>query len=108
MSDTVTGSGQAGDEVGTSRHDGARQVAEAAMNAAKSGDTERAEDELRAAMHTDPQAVENMLSEKGRSLPQDRGTATDEEVAAISREIQPRSDAPSRSGITGSGSGADT
>ncbi len=31
----------------------------------------------------------------------------DEEVAAISRTIKPHSDAPSRSGIVGAGSGAD-
>jgi hypothetical protein len=32
----------------------------------------------------------------------------DEEVAAITRTIQPKSDAPSRAGITGPGSGADS
>ena len=32
----------------------------------------------------------------------------DQEVAAMTRTIQPGSDAPSRSGIMGSGSGADT
>ena len=32
----------------------------------------------------------------------------DREVAAMSRTIRPASDAPSRSGIMGSGSGADT
>lgn len=32
----------------------------------------------------------------------------DEDVAAITRTIQPHSDAPSRAGISGSGSGADS
>ena len=32
----------------------------------------------------------------------------DREVAAISRTVQPKSDAPSRAGIQGSGSGADS
>jgi hypothetical protein len=32
----------------------------------------------------------------------------DEEVAAITRTVEPKSDPPSRAGITGSGSGADS
>ena len=37
----------------------------------------------------------------------DENAKADREVAAISRTIQPKSDAPSRSGLVGSGSGAD-
>ena len=58
---------------------------------------------------TDPDAVSDVLAERTDGgapgadiLPQD-----DEEIAALSRTIEPRSAAPSRAGITESGSGAD-
>ena len=36
------------------------------------------------------------------------GPANDREIELMSRQIEPGSDAPSRAGITGSGSGADS
>ena len=62
----------------------------------------------------DPQAVIDVLQERANDpVPTGRTGAdaapqNDEEVAAITRTIQPHSDAPSRSGITGPGSGADS
>ncbi|MBN8928266.1 MAG: hypothetical protein BGO51_19380 [Rhodospirillales bacterium 69-11] len=60
-----------------------------------------------------------MSTEDDKTVPDpatDRGTASgkakwdkqDAEVAGITRTVQPKSDAPSRSGVTGSGSGADS
>ena len=62
---------------------------------------------------TDPEAVANVLQERaGDPLPPRTGTdaapQNDEDIAAMTRTIQPRSDAPPRSGITGPGSGADS
>ena len=103
MSDTNQGS----DEVDTGKHGGARQQAEAAERAYADGDDTKASDLLDEAMRTDPEGLANALQDDGPSMPGDEGVATDEEVAAISRQVEPRSDAPSRAGITGSGSGAD-
>ena len=112
MSDT-----QGTDEVDTGKRGAARAQAEAAERAADAADDSndadpvadetRASDLMDAAMRTDPDGLANALSEDGPALPEDRGTASDEEVASISRTIGTHADAPSRSGITGSGSGAD-
>ena len=109
MSDT-----QGTDEVDTGKHGAARAQAEAAERAADDSsdadpvaDETRASDLMDAALRTDPDSLANALSEDGPALAEDRGTASDEEVASISRTIGTHADAPSRSGITGSGSGAD-
>ena len=103
MSDSTQGS----DEVDTGKHGGARQQAEAAERAFADGDDTKAADLLDEAMRTDPEGVANVLEEDGPSMPGDEGVASDDEVAAISRQVEPHADAPSRAGITGSGSGAD-
>lgn len=108
---------QGADEVDTGKHGAARAQAEAAeraeLSAEESGDADPAANEARAAdlldeaMRTDPDGLANALSEDGPLMPGDGGTASDEEVASISRTIGTGADAPSRAGITGSGSGAD-
>lgn len=109
---------QGTDEVDTGKHAAARQQAEAAERAEADADAPGSEDpeadETRAAalideaMRTDPDGLANVLAEDGPVLPGDGGTASDEEVAAISRTIGTDGDSPSRAGISGSGSGADT
>ncbi len=47
---------------------------------------------------------ENATAEKDPAA----NAKADREVAAITRTVQPHSDAPSRSGITGGGTGADS
>ncbi len=89
MSDNQSGT----DEVDSNKHGAARAQAE-------TGDIDQAQ-------HTDPDALATVLAEDGPVISGDGGTATDAEVAQISRQISPGADAPSRSGITGSGSGAD-
>ncbi len=108
---------QGSDEVDTGKHGAARAQAEAAErasdaaddadNADPAADETRASDLMDEALRTDPDGLANALAEDGPALPEDRGTASDEEVASISRTIGTHADAPSRSGITGSGSGAD-
>jgi hypothetical protein len=115
MPDLIDNSEAGGDEVsGGSKHGEARALAEAALRARDAGNDARADMLLEEARRTDPQAVENLLMELGphEHEPQDHGLedgpATDEEVAAISRTLRPHADAPSRAGITGSGSGAES
>ena len=108
---------QGSDEVDTGKHGAARAQAEAAERATAaaqdSADADPVADETRAsnlldeAMRTDPDGLADALAEDGPALPGDGGTASDEEVASISRTIGTHADAPSRAGITGSGSGAD-
>ncbi len=107
---------QGSDEVDTGKHGAARAQAEAAeraSDAADDGDADPVAEEARAsdlmdeALRTDPDALADALAQDGPALQGDRGTASDEEVASISRTIGTHADAPSRSGITGSGSGAD-
>ncbi len=96
-------SGQQGtDEVDTGKHEAARQQAE---HAEQGGD--RAAEMLDEATRTDPDALATALAEDGPVFAGDEGTASDEEVAAISRTVGVGADAPSHAGITGSGSGAD-
>jgi transcription elongation GreA/GreB family factor len=96
-------------EHGPDQHGQARHLAEKAQQAAAEGDFERAEKLRAQADRTDPEAVADVLDERelGPLNPDDVRPASDEEVAAITRTIQPKSDAPSRAGIVGPGSGAD-
>ena len=108
---------QGSDEVDTGKHAAARAQAEAADRASLAADDAqdadpladetRASDLMDEALRTDPDGLANALTKDGPPLPQDRGTASDEEVASISRTIGTHADSPSRAGITGSGSGAD-
>ena len=60
----------------------------------------------------DPDAVANALADAAAdpadtATGADMGPQDDDEIAAMSRTVLPGPDAPSRAGITGSGSGAD-
>ena len=103
-----------GAEDGTGgRHQQARTLAEQAMRAQADGDDDRADELFAEASKIDPDAVANALADASAN-PDDTATGTDaapqddEQIAAMSRTVQPGSDAPSRSGIGGRGSGADT
>lgn len=100
MSEKMTQDGGADD-----RHESARHMAEAALRAEAAGDTAQAEALLDQAEKTDPDAVVDVVSEQSdMAIP---APADDTELSAVSETVQPGSDAPSRAGITGSGSGAD-
>jgi len=109
MSDLMDGDGDAGAE----KHGQARSLVEAALRARRGGEDDRADLLMEQTRRTDPQAVEDLLMEIGpQELSPDEpavvdGVASDREVELMSRQIEPGSDAPSRAGITGSGSGAD-
>lgn len=93
------------------KHAAARQLAEQALRAQAAGDEEEAERLFADAERADPQAVIAVLEEHrddpataaAPSEPQD-----DAELAAESRTVEPGADAPSRAGVSGRGSGADT
>ena len=100
---------QGTDEVDGNKHGGARQFVDAANRALADNDDTKAGDLMDQALRTDPDGLADALAQDqdAAALPGDADMASDDEVAAISRTIQPGSDAPSRAGITGSGSGAD-
>ncbi len=102
MDDTLhQGDGIAG------RHGTAREFAERAVAAEAWGDQDEADRLFAEAERIDPEAVANVLSQRVTDRASDPGPQRDEEVAAITRTVKPGQDAPSRAGITGSGSGAD-
>jgi hypothetical protein len=94
------------------KHGNARHLAELAVAAQAAGDDDRAELLFAEAEKTDPEAVAAFLADRAAD-PNDTATGidaepqNDEEIAAMSRTVQPGSAAPSRAGITGPGSGAD-
>ncbi len=94
------------------RHATARAMAERAVQAQADGEDEAADRLFAEAARVDPDAVADVLAAQADN-PGDTATGADsepqddEEIAAMSRTIQPNSDAPSRAGIGGSGSGAD-
>ncbi len=92
------------------KHEAARRMAEAAIDAQGAGEGERADLLMDKAGKTDPEAVSEVLAEHAGDAPPDHAivTQSDEEIAALSRTIEPGSAAPSRAGITASGSGADS
>ena len=108
MSDLMDGDGDAGAE----KHGQARSLVEAALRARRGGENDRADLLMEQARHVDPQAVEDVLMEIGPGELAPDGAAeapaSDREIELMSRQVQPGSDAPSRAGITGSGSGADS
>ncbi len=96
------------DNFGEGKHGQARRLADAALTAQREGRHEEAERLLDEAQRTDPQALEDALAGSRAGAKLDAAEiATDDEVARISRTIEPGSASPSRAGITGSGSGAD-
>lgn len=92
------------------KHLAARQLAERALQAQADGDGDEADRLFAEAERADPQAVIAVLEERGGSRPTTSDTMPqdDDEIAAMSRTIEPDSAAPSRSGVSGRGSGADT
>ena len=87
------------------KHDQARKMAEAAMRAEQEGDTDRADDLIAQAEKADPDAVLDVISERDdETIPFE---TSNDELSVESETVQPHSDAPSRAGISGSGSGAD-
>lgn len=92
-----------------SKHGAARAQAEAALRAQQEGDDVRAEELFDQATRTDPEAVIDLLQETGAdAAPDARDAATDRDVELEMQQVRPHSDAPSRAGISGSGSGADS
>jgi hypothetical protein len=109
MADLNDGAHNAGAE----KHGQARSLSEAALRARRNDKGDRSDFLMEEARRTDPQAVEDLLMEigPGKILPDgdvDSAPSSDREVELMSRQIEPGSDAPSRVGITGSGSGADS
>ena len=93
---------------GEGKHGQARRLADAALAAQRDGRHEDAERLFDEAQRTDPQALEEALAESRTGAKLDAAEAAgDAEVARISRTVEPGASAPSRAGITGSGSGAD-
>jgi hypothetical protein len=83
------------------------------LRARRNGEDDRANLLMEQARRTAPQAVEDILMEMGPNerAPDERSdaeTASDRVIERMSRQIEPGSDAPSRAGITGTGSGADS
>lgn len=93
------------------KHGRARQLAEAALRAEREGDSEKAEALFAEAERTDPMAVINLLQERedqpGALSRDATDDPSDEEVARLTNQIEPQSDAPSRANVTGPGSGGD-
>ncbi len=92
------------------KHAAARQLAEQALRAQAAGDEEEAERLFADAERADPQAVIAVLEEHRddpvtATLPEPQNDA---ELAAESQTVQPGADAPSRAGVSGRGSGADS
>lgn len=111
MADDNADGKQDGQDGTAGRHEAARRMAERAVQVDSTGDAEEADRLFAEAARLDPDAVATVLAEQGEPDDVDPGPQSndeaDEEVAAMSRTIEPDSDAPTRAGITGSGSGAD-
>ncbi len=92
------------------KHAAARQLAEQALRAQAAGNEEEAERLFADAERADPQAVAAVLEEHRTDPmpPTTEAPQDDAELAAESRTIEPGADAPSRAGVSGRGSGADT
>ena len=77
------------------------------MRAQAAGDDDEADRLFAQAGSIDADVVANALERAALDVGAGSGPRGDEEIAAMSRTVEPGSDAPSRSGITGEGSGAD-
>jgi len=91
------------------KHLAARQQAEAAL---RETDPDVRDAALAAASRTDPEAVADVLAEAGQgALPEDLAPQDDDDIAALSRTVEPGADSPSREGLIddspSGGSGAD-
>ena len=92
------------------KHASARSLAEQALSAQAAGDDAEADRLFAEAERADPDAVVAVLQEHTGDAPRLVATEEqdDDEVAAMSRTLQPGADAPSRAGVSGRGSGGDT
>jgi len=79
-----------------SKHHSARALAEAAFRAEDEGEHEKAESLFRQAEAADPSALESVLLERRSEHPgfSPQPAASDEEVAAISRTMEPERHSP--------------
>ena len=94
------------------KHGAARLLAEQAIAAQTAGNDDEADRLFAEADRADPDAVIAVLQERSRdpnngAVGADAGPQDDAEIEAMSRTVEPGSDAPSRSGVSGRGSGAD-
>ncbi len=91
------------------KHGAARTLAEQALRAQAAGDDDEADRLFAEADRIDPDAVVAVLQERASDAPRavDTEEQDDDEIAAMSRTVQPGADAPSRAGVSGRGSGAD-
>ena len=90
----------------------AENRADRAAEARRDGSAAYAEREEDEALRTDPEGLANELAAADAAPPEPTADASDhddgdEAVHAITGTVRPGSDAPSRAGISGSGSGAD-
>jgi hypothetical protein len=93
----------------TDKRGKARRLAEKALREEAAGNDEAAEGLFAEANRTDPDAVEAVLREAVVSRPRHVPPPTDDrELARSSRQVRGGADAPSRSGISKTGSGADS
>ncbi len=93
------------------KHGAARALAEQALAAQARGEEDEADRLFAEADKVDPDAVVAALQERGGARARrrtDMAPQDDDEIAAMSRTVEPGSDAPSRAGVSGSGSGADS
>ncbi len=90
------------------RREQAEHLADRAAEARREGSPATAEREEDEALRTDPEGLANELAAAPDATTEaiDEDTS-DEAVHAITGTVRPNSDAPSRAGISGSGSGAD-
>jgi hypothetical protein len=101
---------QQGDGI-AGKHGAARALAEQAVAAQARGDEDEADRLFAEADKADPDAVIAVLQERGGDRAgrrTDMAPQDDDEIAAMSRTVEPGSDTPSRAGVSGSGSGADS
>lgn len=92
------------------KHAAGRQLAEQALQAQAAGDDDEADRLFAEADRADPQAVAAVLQERADDppAPANPSPQDDDEIAAMSRTIEPGTDASSRAGVSGPGSGADS
>ncbi|MBV1837115.1 hypothetical protein [Acetobacter estunensis] len=109
------GDNDAPNHAGEGKHGQARAMTEAALRAEERGEQAEADRLFVQAENTDPEAVANVLEENRDQpsrfhirAPRSTDFGDDAAVAAITRTIEPNSDAPDRAGITDNGSGADS
>lgn len=78
------------------KHHSARALAEAALRAEEEGDQEKAEQLFRQAEAADPSALESVLLERRSEHPgfTPPPASNDEEVAAMSRTVEPERRSP--------------